>query len=96
MVSAHVVRGRRNLAVYTISLMRLIGMNAFQTLLLPACSGEEIKRLNHLDSKAIESAQVLRISGDSTGRKRNRASGTRRKAHDSGAICDFGRIRDTV
>ena len=48
MVSAHVVRGRANLAANTITLMRRLGMAAFQTTLLPACSGEAIKRLNHL------------------------------------------------
>ena len=48
MVSAHVVRGRANLAANTIALMRRLGMAAFQTTLLPACSGEAIKRLNHL------------------------------------------------
>lgn len=49
MVSAHVVRGRANLAANTIALMRRLGMAAFQTTLLPACSGEAIKRFNHLD-----------------------------------------------
>lgn len=48
MVSSHVTRGRANLAANTITLMRRIGMAAFQTTLLPACSGETIKRLNHL------------------------------------------------
>lgn len=48
MVSSHVDRGRRNLAANTVSLMRHIGMNAFQTVLFPQFLGEEIKRLNHL------------------------------------------------
>ncbi len=49
MVSTHVTCGRRNLAANTILLMRHIGMNAFQTVLFPYISGQEIKRLNHLD-----------------------------------------------
>jgi hypothetical protein len=48
MVSSHVTRGRANLAANTIGLMRRVGMEAFQTTLLPSCSGEAIKRLNHL------------------------------------------------
>lgn len=57
MVSSHVARGRRNLAANTILLMRHIGMNAHQTLLLPQLSPAEIKRLNHLplDQLAHES-----------------------------------------
>ena len=46
MVSPHVARGRRNLAANAISLMRCIGMNAFQTVLLPHNAGTEIKKLN--------------------------------------------------
>jgi hypothetical protein len=53
MVSPHVARGRRNLAANTISLMRCIGMNAFQTVLFPHLSGQEIKRLNHLPQSSI-------------------------------------------
>lgn len=48
MVSAHVVRGRRNLASSTTLLLRQMGMRAFQTVLLPQLSGEDIKSLNHL------------------------------------------------
>ena len=48
MVSAHVTNGRANLAANTIHLMRRVGMVAFQTTLLPNCSGDTIKRLNHL------------------------------------------------
>ena len=48
MVSSHVARGRRNLAANTILLMRHIGMNAFQTVLLPSHAPNDIKRLNHL------------------------------------------------
>jgi hypothetical protein len=46
MVSPHVTRGRRILAFNTISLMRSIGMNAFQTVLLPQFGPEGIKALN--------------------------------------------------
>ncbi len=49
MVSPHVNRGRRNLAAATITLMRSIGMDAFQTTLLPHLTPQDIKRLNHLD-----------------------------------------------
>src|SRR6266508_3836589 len=45
----YVDRGRRNLAAATITLMRAIGMNAFQTTLLPHLTPQDIKRLNHLD-----------------------------------------------
>jgi hypothetical protein len=53
MVSAHVVRGRRNLASNTILLMRLIGMNAFQTVLFPQFNENEIKTLNHLSADEL-------------------------------------------
>lgn len=53
MVSPHVDRRRRNLAANTVSLMRYIGMSAFQTVLFPQFSGEEIKRLNHLPLPAL-------------------------------------------
>ena len=46
MVSPHVPRGRRNLAANAISLMRCVGMNAFQTVLLPHHAGTEIKQWN--------------------------------------------------
>ncbi len=49
MVSPHVARGRRNLAANTVSLMRHVGMSAFQTVLFPHLPAGEIKRLNHLD-----------------------------------------------
>lgn len=54
MVSSHVTRGRRNLASNTIHLMRHLGMNAFQTLLLPGFGPDEIKRINHLKLPSIE------------------------------------------
>ena len=52
-ISWHVARGRRNLAANTVSLMRHIGMNAFQTTLLPNISPVEIRRLNHLNKRAL-------------------------------------------
>jgi hypothetical protein len=48
MVSPHVTRGRRNLAANTVSLMRHVGMSAFQTVLLPHLTASEVQRLNHL------------------------------------------------
>ena len=54
MVSSHVDLGRRNLAANTILLMRCVGMNAFQTVLLPQCSPEQIKHLNQLSREALE------------------------------------------
>jgi hypothetical protein len=53
MVSSHVARGRRNLAGNTILLMRHVGMNAHQTLLLPQLPPTEIKRLNHLSLEQL-------------------------------------------
>lgn len=58
MVSPHVARGRRNLAANTILLMRHIGMSAFQTVLFPHMSREEIKRLNHLDLTTLTSVGI--------------------------------------
>ncbi len=49
MVSPHVSKGRRNLAGNTISVMRQVGMEAYQTMLLPHMLPGEIKRLNHLN-----------------------------------------------
>lgn len=56
MVSPHVARGRRNLGSITISLMRHIGMRAFQTVLFPRLSGEQIKRLNHTEANTLVQA----------------------------------------
>lgn len=50
MISSHIARGRRNLGASAILLMRHIGMRAFQTVLLPELSPQEIKRLNHVNS----------------------------------------------
>src|SRR5439155_6995762 len=60
MVSPHVSRGRRNLAATTIILMRHIGMNAFQTALLPHFTPSEVQRLNHatLDQLAGENIRT--------------------------------------
>ena len=54
MVSPHVNKGRRNLAANTISVMRQVGMEAYQTVLLPQLPPDEIKRLNHLDRVRLE------------------------------------------
>ncbi len=54
MVSSHVDRGKRNLAANTILLMRHIGMNAFQTVLLPQFLPNRIKYLNHLTLEELE------------------------------------------
>lgn len=58
MVSWHVAKGRRNLAANTISLMRYVGMSAFQTTLFPNIAPQEIKRLNHLDKQALARANL--------------------------------------
>jgi len=58
MVSPHVNKGRRNLAANTISVMRQVGMEAYQTLLLPELPPSEIKRLNHLDLVQLESQSL--------------------------------------
>ena len=54
MISPHVTKGRRNLAANMVFLLRNIGMNAFQTILFPNIDRKEIKRINHLDSDAIQ------------------------------------------
>lgn len=53
MISPGVDRGRHNLAANMIWVMRHIGMEAYQTVLLPHRSREEIKRLNLLSLDAI-------------------------------------------
>jgi len=58
MVSPHVNKGRRNLAANTISVMRQVGMEAYQTLLLPQLPPNEIKRLNHLDLVQLENQSL--------------------------------------
>lgn len=58
MISAHVKRGRHNLAANTIELMRRIGMNAFQTTLFPRVPGEQIYRLNHASISELSQAKL--------------------------------------
>lgn len=58
MVSPHVIRGRRNLASNAIGVMRQIGMDAFQTVLLPESSADEIKHLNHLRLDQLPSQKI--------------------------------------
>jgi hypothetical protein len=53
MISPGVARGRRNLAANMIWVMRRIGMEAYQTVLLPHTSRQEIRRLNHLAPDAL-------------------------------------------
>ncbi len=65
MVSSHVTRGRRNLAANTIQLMRRVGMRAFQTMLLPTMSPDEIKRLNHLPMSDLLNSSIDTESGTS-------------------------------
>ncbi|QDV40583.1 hypothetical protein Enr13x_03890 [Stieleria neptunia] len=56
MVSSHVTRGRRNLASNTIHLLRHVGINSFQTVLLPAIEPERIKQLNHSSLQQLKHA----------------------------------------
>lgn len=64
MVSAHVDRGRHNLAASSVYLMRAIGMNAFQTLLLPQLNGEEVKALNHRSLDALLARPSIEIASE--------------------------------
>lgn len=58
MVSSHIVRGRRNLASNAIWLMRSVGMQAFQTVLLPSVLPEEVQRLNHLGPDDLRARHI--------------------------------------
>lgn len=60
MITSHVLSGRRNLAANTVLVMRRLGMNAFQTVLLPTFPRKDIKRLNHLpfDQLKLESLSI--------------------------------------
>ena len=58
MVSSHVNRGRHNLAANMIWVMRHIGMESYQTVLLPHIPPIEIKRLNHLTLDAIATQAI--------------------------------------
>jgi hypothetical protein len=53
MVSPHVTRGRRNLASNAVALMRQVGMKAYQTVLFPYLTPEEVQRMNHLELPAL-------------------------------------------
>ena len=48
MMSAHIDRGRHNLAAASVHVMRHVGMRAFQTVLFPAIPPDRVKALNHL------------------------------------------------
>lgn len=54
-LSPHIDRGRRNLAVATVRLMRRVGMSVFQTTLSPLLAHAEVKRLNRMPGDAIAS-----------------------------------------
>ena len=56
MISAHVARGRRNLGAGMIHLMRQVGIDAFQTVLLPDLGKERIKLLN-TSARALHEAR---------------------------------------
>lgn len=57
MISAHVVRGRRNLGAGMIHVLRQVGIDAFQTLLLPDVDRDGIRLLNH-DLGALRAAHL--------------------------------------
>lgn len=58
MISPAVDRGRHNLAANMIWVMRRIGMEAYQTALLPSIAPAEIRRLNHLSLVQLASAAL--------------------------------------
>ena len=58
MVSSHVTRGRRNLASNTVHLLRHVGINSFQTVLLPTIEPARIKQLNHSSLEQLQNADV--------------------------------------
>lgn len=62
MISSHVARGRQNLAANTIKLMRHIGMNAFQTTLLPKYSSVEIQRFNYYSIDRLHECKLDIVS----------------------------------
>lgn len=62
MVSSHVDRGRHNLSANMIEVMRQIGMEAYQTVLLPHTSPLEIKRLNYLTLDAMVTQAIDVVS----------------------------------
>jgi hypothetical protein len=48
LMSPHIVPGRRTLAAHAVSMMRRLGMDAFQTSLFPQLTGARVKQLNHM------------------------------------------------
>jgi len=58
MVSPHVATGRRNLGATAISLMRRVGMDAFQTTLLPEHSPQEVKHLNQMSLDELRGRHI--------------------------------------
>jgi hypothetical protein len=58
MMSADIDRGKRNLGVTTIYLMRHIGMNAFQTALLPHHNSKQIKELNNRSIENLKQSSL--------------------------------------
>jgi len=58
MTSSHVATGRANLGASSVLVMRALGMSAFQTVLLPRVSPDEIKRLNHAGLRDVEEAGI--------------------------------------
>lgn len=59
MMSAHVARGRANLAATAVHLMRAVGMSAFQTVLLPSLEGSSIRAFNGQPFKALLAGRVI-------------------------------------
>lgn len=58
MVSPHVNLGRSHLAANTIVLLRHLGMHAFQTILFPQMTGDEIKRLNRITTSDLSHENI--------------------------------------
>lgn len=63
MISPGVTRGRRDLAANMIGVIRHIGMEAYQIVLLPHTPRQEIKRLKHLAVDAL-SQQALNVQAE--------------------------------
>src|SRR3954453_19250773 len=55
MISAHIVRGRRNLGAGMIHVMRQVWIDSFQSVLLPELDRERIRLLNQ-DDRALQQA----------------------------------------
>lgn len=56
MVSPHVQAGRRTLAAHAVSMMRRMGVDAFQTTLFPQLSPDEVASLNHQPLDTLSTA----------------------------------------